>query len=258
MFCLTLPVEDDRTLGGPGLDLEAEDGLLGKVVFKFEGVSFDISGTFNGLDLTVGETPREGLGFFATLASVFVTKEDLIGVEALDVDLEVGVMDLLGFAVTGNETCEVGVLGLLGFVFEGNEAREVGVLGLLVFEVEGIEAREVGVLGLLGFFDEGPVAREVGVDDLAGLEVGEEGLEGLFVAGNVARPVGVAGLEAVDLGPPDDEGLEDIEGFTVSKFLETGSVYNLPSLDSGAVMWPFGSISNEGKSGVSGGVRSQS
>lgn len=251
-FCLVLPVEDDRTLGGPGLDLEAEDGLSGKVFFRFGGVSFEkpgISQDFEGLDFMMGELPRKGPGFFTTLGPGFVTEEDLVGVEDLDMGLEVGVEGLLGFTVAGNEDREVGVEGLWGFVVEGSEAREVGVEGREGFTAVGSEAHEVGVEGLLGFVDEGTLAREVGVDDLAGfvvagsmgLEVGVEGLEGFLFAGNVARPVGVAGLEAVGLDPPDDDGLpfEDTEGLTVSLFLFATCVCGLACIDSEAVVWPF-------------------
>lgn len=69
--CLGLPLEpvetdDDFTLGTPGLPLEAEVGLSGNFVLKFGGASSEnpgISEGFQGLDFTVGELPRDDIGF---------------------------------------------------------------------------------------------------------------------------------------------------------------------------------------------------
>lgn len=58
--------EDDLELGAPGLPREGED-LSGSVVLKLGGASKEnpgISEGFQGLDLTVGEVPRDGAAIF--------------------------------------------------------------------------------------------------------------------------------------------------------------------------------------------------
>lgn len=59
--------EAERAEGAAGLPLVADSGLLGRVVLRFGGASKEkpgISAGFQGLDLTVGDAPREGPGFF--------------------------------------------------------------------------------------------------------------------------------------------------------------------------------------------------
>lgn len=162
--------EDDLELGAPGRPREAEEGLSGNDVLKFGGASREKPGMsegFHGLDLTVGELPRDGAALFDVMGPDFETEEDRPG---------------------GAE--------LAGTV-EGVEGRLVGVAdldaGLLGTSEEGL--------------DVGVEDRAEGVDDLGGgttdfednvvREVGVEGLEDLDVALNVGRPVGVAGLEEV-------------------------------------------------------------
>lgn len=198
--------EEDRELGAPGLPLEADSGLSGIDVLKFGGASSEnpgISEGFHGLDLAVGEVPREGTGFLivvgldlVTEGADRVTEEDRagadtldafdgvdgrrVGVDDLDVDLDAGMIDL-----------DAGTLGL-GAVMVGLDVCNVGL-------VVGVEER-AGVLDLAG-----------GAAGLAegkvGLEVGVEGRDALVVEVSVGRPVGVAGLDETDPDPPDDEGL---------------------------------------------------
>lgn len=191
---------------------------------------------------------------------------------ALDgvVGRRVGVADLEADLVVVIEGLAVGV-----------EERAIDLVGVEDLAegagfVEGKEAREVGVDDLAeegAGFVEGKVAREVGVDDL----------EGLVAAGKVDLLVGVEGLLA-DFGTPEDDGLLlltllVLEEFCAigkgpcfgdSVFLGAGSSGRFSSLDFRTVarvveilfwlirVFFWGSFSKEGKSGVSGGVRSQS
>lgn len=82
--CLGLPLEpvetdDDFTLGTPGLPLEAEVGLSGNFVLKFGGASSEkpgISEGFQGLDFTVGELPRDDIGFLVLAGRDFDAEAD--------------------------------------------------------------------------------------------------------------------------------------------------------------------------------------
>jgi len=199
--------EEDRALGAPGLPLVAERGRSGTVVLKFGGASSEkpgISEGFHGLDFTVGEEPRDGTGFLATVGADLVTvgadlvtkDDDLtggadrlgeldgvdgrrVGVAALDVDLDGGIE---GLAVGVEDRVDLdGVEDLAGTVD-------------FIVEVVDLAAETVGLAAEIVGLDEDRVAREVGVDDLEGLEP----------VVSVGRPVGVEGL---DPGPPDDEGL---------------------------------------------------
>lgn len=217
--------DEDRELGAPGLPLVAESGLSGNVVLKFGGASSENPGIFegfHGLDFTVGEAPRDGIGFFDVVGAGLVTEDDLVvgaedilgppdgvdgrrvGVADLDVDfgggtedLEVGVEDLAVDRV-GVEDLVVDREGVEDL--EGTEgfAAEAAVLLAetvgFVAETMGLVAEAVGLVAEIADLADVKVARDVGVEDLEGLDV-------IVVVG---RPVGVAGL---DPGPPDEEGL---------------------------------------------------
>lgn len=241
---LGLPVgpgstEPERGLGAPGLPLVTESGLSGNVVLKFGGVSSEkpgMSDGFHGLDLTVGEAPRDITGFldgvgigFATgeegftwetagfdvgalLAEVIgrrvgVADRDMVlgggtvglevGVEDLAVDLDRGVVDLEGPA-----DFEV----LLDLVTAPAD-RVAEVVGLAVPGVSLEELTDLlrGVDLVVDGMDLEVVRAGRLVDETVALEVGVEGLEDFeVVVVNVDLPVGVAGL---DPGPPDDVGL---------------------------------------------------
>lgn len=242
--------EDDRALGAPGRPLVAESGLSGSDVLKLGGASREKPGMsegFHGLDLTVGEEPLDGTGFFDTVGDGFeIDDEDLtketgalgaldgvdgrrVGVEALDVDLgggtvgrEVGVDDL---AVA----LDVGVEDLA----ETEDLVEETVACLVMLTVGLAEAAASLFEAVVSLAEEtvvlleGKVAREVGVEDL----------EVLDVVVNVGRPVGVAGL---DPGPPDDEGLrittleefnpgEEADCFETKLLLVVGSCWRFAS-----------------------------
>lgn len=198
--------EEDLELGAPGLPLDADNGLSGIVVLKFGGASSEnpgISEGFHGLDLTVGELPREGMGFFTVVGADLVTEgadrvteEDRTGADTLDTfdgvdDRRVGVADLDVDFDGGIIDLEAGTVDL-GAVLAGFEVCKVGL-------AVGVDDR-AGVLDLAG-----------GATGLAegkvGLEVGVEGREALVVEVSVGRPVGVAGLDEAEPDPPDDEGL---------------------------------------------------
>lgn len=75
-------LEDDLALNAPTLLLEAETGLSGNDVLKFGGASSEkpgISDGFQGLDLTVGELPRDGTGFFEIAGPDLGAEEDRPG-----------------------------------------------------------------------------------------------------------------------------------------------------------------------------------
>lgn len=178
----TAPTEDDLTLGAPGRALEAEVGLCGKVVLKFGGASSEKAGTsddFKDLDFTVGELPRDGMGFFELEGPDFGTEEDRPGGADSagvldDFGGRVGVADLDVVLVADTEGLPVGV-----------EERVVGL--------EGVEDRTGGATGLA----DGKVVREFGVEDL----------DGLVDEGNVGRPVGVADLRGAAVCSLDGEDL---------------------------------------------------
>lgn len=90
--CLGLPLEpvaatdDDLTLGTPGRPLEVEDGLSGNEVLIFGGASSEkpgISEGFQCLDFTVGELPRNDIGFFEFVERDFDAEADrTVGADA--------------------------------------------------------------------------------------------------------------------------------------------------------------------------------
>lgn len=252
--------EEDLALGAPGLPLEAETGLLsGSDVLKFGGASREkpgMSDGFQGLDFTVGETPRDGTEFLDDVGPTLALGPDFV----IEEDLTGGA-DILGM-IEGVDGRRVGVDALEVDLDDGMEdGLDVGVDDLAVDLEVGVEDLG-GTVGL----DEVKVGREVGVVALEGLE--EEVV-------NVGRLVGVAGL---DPGPPADEGLRvpaevkpgDEVGCLGTKLLLTaGSGSAFANLDFKAVGRALGvpiwlmmvfcdSISKEGKRGVPGGVRSQS
>lgn len=90
--CLGLALEpvatdDDLKLGTPGRPLEADAGLSGTVVLKFGGASSEkpgISESFQGLDFTVGELPRDGTGFLELVGRDFDAEADrAVGTDTL-------------------------------------------------------------------------------------------------------------------------------------------------------------------------------
>ncbi|KAB5544352.1 hypothetical protein DKX38_012464 [Salix brachista] len=186
--------EEDRELGAPALPLVAESGRS---------------------DFTVGEEPRDGTGFLATVGADLVTvgadlatkDDDLtggadklgeldgvdgrrVGVAALDVNLDGGIE---GLAV-GVEDRVVDLVGVDDRVVALDGVEDLAGTVDFIVEVVDLAAETVGLAAETVGLDEDRVAREVGVDDL-------EGLEPVVTMG---RPVGVEGL---DPGPPDDEGL---------------------------------------------------
>nr|GME13521.1 ATP binding protein [Ipomoea batatas] len=203
-------IDEERTIGAPGLPLVAEGGLSDIEVLKLGGASSEkpgISEGFQGLGLTVGELARGGAGFLAAVLDDLVMEEDG--------DLAGGADVCIAVEVTGRR---VGVDALEVDFDPGIDGLVVGVKGLAV-------DLELGVEDLGGTVDlvEGSVAREVGVEDLDGLDVVKVGvaldapavdipLDAVFGVGlatevdldvlNVGRPVGVEGLD-----PPADEGL---------------------------------------------------
>lgn len=278
-------MDDDRELGAPGLPLVAEGGLSERDVLRFGGASREnpgISEGFHGLGLTVGEFDLVAMGFFAAVETGLATEEAVgdfdektgdfvemdavglrVGVEALDVDLDAGMEALLVGVEDLTVDLAVGVEDLGGAAAFDNEGR-VGVADLEGFDVMVDVTLDV-VLEVVftaavnaGLFDV-----KVKVD--------------LDVALTVGRPVGVAGL---DPGPPEEVGRRSppVEVFSPGDetcsledevLLAAGSGWALASLDFRAVGRGFGvpswlmtvlcaSISSEGKSGVPGGVRSQS
>lgn len=217
---LILPFEtgstdDDRELGAPGLPLVAEGGLSERDVLKFGGASREnpgISEGFHGLGLTVGEFDLVGIGFFTAVETGLATKEEVgdltetadvfvaldtvvglrVGVEALEVDFDAGMEDLLVGVEDLTVDLDVGVEdlgGTVGFA-EDNVGREVGVADLEGFDiVADVALDDVFEAVLTAAANVGLFAVEVKVD--------------LDVELTVGRPVGVAGL---DPGPPEEDG----------------------------------------------------
>lgn len=238
---------------------------------------------FQGLGLTVGELARGGTGFLDAV------RVDDLATEEEDSDLA-GADVIIAGDVTGRR---VGVDARDVDFGPGIEGLEVGVEGLAVDLELGVED-----LGGTAVLVEVGTEREVGVADLDGLDDGklvaddfdaakfEIPLDDIFVVGlatevnvdlelvNVGRPVGVE-----DLDPPEEEDLlrPEFELFPgdnagcldVKLLLAGGGSVGLASLDLRAVGRAFGLprlfatllcefISNEGKRGVPGGVKSQS
>jgi len=233
---LGLPLEggstdEDREVGAPGLPLVADRGLSGNVVLKLGGASSEkpgMSDGFHGLDLIVGELPRDGTagcleftgaGFLVVtgvgcldvtvaglgLKEALAEEADIlgsldgkegrrVGVDALDVDLEGGKVGLL-----------VGVEDLAADLDKGVEDLE-GIVdlaagtGVLAAELKGFVVETAGLIVEIVFLDVAAMDLLEGKVD----RVGVEGLDDFEDAVSAGRPVGVAGR---DPGPPDDEGL---------------------------------------------------
>lgn len=276
---LGLPVgpgstEAERGFGAPGLPLVAESGLSGNVVLKFGGVSNEkpgMSDGFHGLDLAVGDVPRDEGGFLDGVGIALATGEegltweivgfvdgalaevigrrvgvaDLdivlgggtvgleVGVEDLAVDLDRGVVDLDGPAGFVELIVDL-IAGPVGLVAEAVGLAAVGVS--LAAETDALLVDVVLVTDTvdLELFMEGLV-----VDGNVAREVGVEGLEDLEFVVNMGLPVGVAGL---DPGPPDDEGLrlapleelspgEEVGCLEAKLFLAAGSVEEFANLE---------------------------
>lgn len=235
--------EPERGLGAPGLPLVAESGLSGNVVLRFGGVSSEkpgMSDGFHGLDLTVGEAPRDTAGVLDGVGIGFAAGEegliwDIVGFAVVVAALaevigrRVGVADLDMVLGGGSVGLEVGVEDLAvdldrGVVDLEGPADFVAVLVVdlvaepadLAVEVVGLDAVGVSLDELVdlligvGLVDADTVDRELVIEDrvveeTVAREVGVEGLEDFELVVSVDDlPVGVAGL---DPGPPDDEGL---------------------------------------------------
>lgn len=147
---LTRSLEAARIEGAAGLPLVAERGLSGRLVLRFGGASKEkpgISDGFHGLDLTVGDAPREGTGFLdgADPDLLLSEEEDLFRVAEAP-----GTLD-------------------------GVDGRRVGVDDLDVGRDRGTVGRDAGTADR----DGGTVGRDVGVEDLAVDLDGVEDLDGL-------------------------------------------------------------------------------
>lgn len=202
-----LSTEDDLELGAPGLPREAEDGLSGNDVLKFRGASREkpgISEGFQGLDLTVGEVPRDGATLFEVVEPDLLAESGGPGFVAIVEELGLIVEIVAGRDRVADEDRTGGaeVEGKL----EGVEGLRVGVAdletGLLA---GGKHALDAGVEDLAGEADLGVGAADL--EGTVGRAVGVEDLDGFDAAGNEGRPLGVKGLEVVTLDPPDDDGL---------------------------------------------------
>lgn len=230
-----------------GLPLVAEEGLLGTITFN-GGASDEEMGSstgFLGLDLTVGEVPRDIPGFLTIVGLVLFTEEQRLdavelpevqdgveglcaGVEELDIDFEVeGVEDLAG----------------------GVEERAA--------ILEGVEDLTRGAMGLL----EGTVPLLVGVDDL-------EGFDFTCRADPLA---GVGNLAAIDFWPTSEDGLlfpvaqestlADVDGCLDVSFKGEDSSGRFCGSAFGSVrlaVVPSTPVSNEGNGEVPDGETSQS
>lgn len=246
-------IEDDRTLGAPGLPLVAEGGRSDSEVRKLGGTSFEkpgISSGFHGLGLTVGELGRGGAEFLVTLGAAFATEGDFTeGADAFDeadrvFGLRVGVAALdVGFAA--------GAEGLVG-VEDLAVDLDVGVEDLAVDLDVGVEdlAVAAGVEDLAVAAGEEDLAVAagaedltvaVGVEDLAvDLDVGVEDLAGTvgLVEGKVAR-VGVEDLIGLDVMVTDgldavmDEGLEAEANVGLEAEVKVGRPVGVAGLDPG-------------------------
>uniref|UniRef100_A0A7C9DGA3 Uncharacterized protein n=1 Tax=Opuntia streptacantha TaxID=393608 RepID=A0A7C9DGA3_OPUST len=176
--------EADRTEWAAGLLLVAERGLSGRVVLRFGGASKEkpgISDGFHGLDLTVGEAPREGTGFLdgADPDLLLIEEEDLFRVAEAP------------------------------GMFDGTDGRRVGVDDLDVGREAGTVERDAGTVDR----DGGIVGRDVGVEDLAAERVGIEDLavERVGVEDLDGPHDGAEGLAVVLDGVDDLEGTVDLE-----------------------------------------------
>lgn len=224
-------IDEERAEGAPGLPLVAETDLSESVVLKLGGASSEklgISDGFHGLDLAVGEVPRDGIGCFNKAGAGLGIEEILtegaemvgtfdgvdgrrVGVDALDAGLEldkvgleldkvgllVGVEDLVVVLDKGVEDLE-GTMGLAAGTLVVLMTGAVGlVAGTVIVFVTGTVVLTEGTVGFAA-------ATIVLVEGIDVREVGVEGLDDFEDVVNVDRPVGVAGL---DPGFPDDEGL---------------------------------------------------
>jgi hypothetical protein len=216
-------IDEERAEGAPGLPLVAETDLSGTVVLKLGGASSEKSGIsdgFHGLDLPVGEVPRDGTGCFDTTGVGLEIEEVLtggadmlgtfdgvdvlrVGVDALDVGLEVDNVGML-VGVEGLVFLDKGVEDLEGSVAlaertvslaEGNVDLAAGTVVVLMTGTVVLVEETTGLVVATVVLVEGMDVREVGV----------EGLDDFEDVVNVDRPVGVAGLDPVLTD--DDKGL---------------------------------------------------
>lgn len=176
---LGLPLEEgstdeDREVGAPGLPLVADSGLSGSVVLKLGGASSEnpgISDGFHGLDLTVGDVPRDGTCCCLEITGVCC----LEGTEACCLE------------VTGACCLPVTGVGCLAFTGVGCLDDTVAGLGFeeilteeedILSSFDGIDGRRVGVDALDVDLEGGKVGLLVGVEDLAvDLDNGVEDLD---------------------------------------------------------------------------------
>lgn len=239
-------IEEDRTLGAPGLPLVTDGGRSESEVRKLGGTSLEkpgISAGFHGLGLTVGELGRGGAGFLVAVVAAFATEGDFTGgADVFDVvdgvfGLRVGVAGLdVGF-VAGAE----GLVGIEDLAVD----LDVGVEDLAVGLDVGVEDLAVGLdVGVEDLaVDEGveDLAVDVGVEDLAvDLAVGVEDLAGTagLVEGKLAR-VGVEDLVGLDVMVTDgldavmDEGLEPETTEGLEAEVKVGRPVGVAGLDPG-------------------------
>lgn len=237
-------VEPNLPPDAPALPLDAEADLSGFDVFKFVGALSEIPGIsagFCGLDLTVGELPRDDTVPFDVVGTDFTPEEERPGGAVAVVPDFATEEDRAGAADAPDPPEALDALDGVGVDDrrDGVDDLDVALEAVADDLVVGVEERAVDLLGVEGLtggavsFVEGNVAREVGV----------EGLEDFDVAGKVGLPVGVAGLLTVDFGPPDDKGLlfpvpeefsaEDITDCLVeSLILEAGCGWKLDTFKS--------------------------
>lgn len=173
----------------PGLPLEADTGLSGKVVLRFGGASKEkpgISGGFHDFTVGEGEVPRDG--------ALLETIDGPVGVEGL----RVGVAGLDSGFLVGAEDGRV--LDRVGVADLAEPVNGVVVRGAAV-DVVVVRGAAMDVVARAAV----KVAREVGVEDLE--------FEALVVTALVVEVVGVVdllvGVEGLlaDLELPEEDGL---------------------------------------------------
>lgn len=229
-------IDEERAEGVPGLPLVAETDLSESVVLKLGGASSEklgISDGFHGLDLAIGEVPRDGIGCFNKAGAGLGIEEVLtdgaemvdtfdgvdgrrVGVDALDAGLEldkVGLeLDKVGLLV-GVEDLDKGVEDLEGTEDLAARTEVVLIAGTVVVLIAGTVVLAEGTLGLAEatiVLVEGIGVREVGVEGINVREVGVEGIDvrKVGVEGIDVREVGVEGIDVREVGV---EGLDDFE-----------------------------------------------
>ncbi|KAF1891301.1 hypothetical protein Lal_00001444 [Lupinus albus] len=264
--------DEDRDEGAPGLPLDADSGLSGRVVLKLGGASSEnpgISDGFHGLDLSDGELPRDGTGCLEVtgVGCLEVTGAgclEVTGVGCLEVTgagclevtvagcLEVTVADCLEITVAGNlDTTGAGCLDVIGatcldVIGDGCLDEEVLTEGAETLgSLDGVDDRRVGVDALDTDLEGGKVGLLVGVEDLAvDLDKGVEDLDGIvgLAAGTVVLMAEVEVLLAETMGLAAEIVLLDV----ATMFLVEGKVprVGVEDLDDFEVAvdvsWPVG------------------